>query len=100
MSNTAKHPYAQAHTAASHLLTMLRPCCHRIEIAGSLRRKKELIGDIELVAVPILHTNLLGEPMQDSSLVDDLLARKPVELHKNQAAGLRLQPKGGRGYQP
>src|SRR5690606_28750539 len=56
----------------------------RIEIAGSLRRKKEMLGDIEIVAIPILHTNLLGEPLNTSE-VDDLLATWPITLHKNGA---------------
>lgn len=30
----------------------LAPHCHRIEIAGSIRRKKAEVGDIELVAIP------------------------------------------------
>jgi DNA polymerase (family 10) len=30
----------------------LRPHCHRAELAGSVRRGKDLIGDIEVVAIP------------------------------------------------
>lgn len=36
---------------AEQLLNVLRPFCHRIEIAGSIRRRKALVADIELVAV-------------------------------------------------
>ena len=83
MSNAVKRPHAQMLTVANALVKLLAPACHRIEIAGSLRRGVPMVGDIELVAVPILHTNLIGEPMADSSHVDDLLAAKPVVLHKN-----------------
>lgn len=51
MSSGAKIPYAKALTKAESLLTLLQPACERIEIAGSLRRQKAEIGDIELVAI-------------------------------------------------
>lgn len=37
---------------AEHVKTELAPYCSRIEIAGSIRRKKAQCGDIELVAIP------------------------------------------------
>lgn len=37
---------------ASTILKMLQPHCERIEIAGSIRRKKDHIGDIEIVCIP------------------------------------------------
>lgn len=82
MSSGVKRPYAQVMRVAEVVMDALRPACHRIEIAGSLRRQKEMVGDIEIVAVPVLHTDLLGEPLETSE-VDDLLARWPVTLHKN-----------------
>jgi hypothetical protein len=30
----------------------LAPCCARIQVAGSVRRRKEVVGDIEVVAIP------------------------------------------------
>jgi DNA polymerase/3'-5' exonuclease PolX len=44
-------PRAHALTIADSLVGMLRPACERIEIAGSLRRQKPEVRDIELVAV-------------------------------------------------
>lgn len=41
----------RAKCIASELLTILRPTCERIEIAGSIRRRKSEVKDIELVAV-------------------------------------------------
>lgn len=38
--------------AAYELKNALAPFCHRIEIAGSLRRGKPEVGDIELVFIP------------------------------------------------
>lgn len=82
MSDTEKRPYLVVYTVASAISQALAPACHRIEIAGSVRREKAMCGDVELVAIPRLHTNLIGDPM-DVSYVDDALARWPVVLHKN-----------------
>ncbi len=45
-------PLAQARAAAEALVRLLTPVCTRIAIAGSVRREKAEVGDIELVAVP------------------------------------------------
>lgn len=82
MSEAVKRPYAQVMRVAECLVDSLRPHCHRIEIAGSLRRKKDMVGDIEIVAIPMLHTDLVGDPL-DSSEIDDWLVNKPLTLHKN-----------------
>lgn len=37
---------------AIEIVEQIRPYCKTIEIAGSLRRKKTVIGDIEIVCVP------------------------------------------------
>lgn len=44
-------PLAEAREVAEGLITLLRPACERIEVAGSVRRKKELVGDVELLAI-------------------------------------------------
>ncbi len=82
MSDQPKRPYEQMHKIACGLVERLQGACHRLEIAGSLRRKEKLIGDIEIVAIPIMHTNLFGEPT-DTSEVDTLLAGWPITLIRN-----------------
>lgn len=47
-----RYPYAEALPIAQAVLELLRPHCIRIEIAGSIRRKKPMVGDIEIVAIP------------------------------------------------
>lgn len=44
--------YEIAKMIADNVLEELRPHCYRIEIAGSIRRKKEFPNDIEIVAIP------------------------------------------------
>ena len=44
--------YEQALEIAEKTKTLLAPFCERIEIAGSIRRKKPEVKDIEIVAIP------------------------------------------------
>jgi DNA polymerase/3'-5' exonuclease PolX len=43
---------AQATVIAERVKAELAPYCERIEIAGSVRRRKPQVKDIELVAIP------------------------------------------------
>jgi hypothetical protein len=52
----------EAREIADTLCYLLRPACERIEAAGSVRREKPDVGDIEVVCLPVSGTNLLGEP--------------------------------------
>lgn len=79
----------------------LSPACTRIEIAGSIRRQKKYVGDIEIVAIPKMRPDigaqlsLLGDPPQAVSALDILLNHmvankenfrrgdKDGQLHKN-----------------
>ncbi len=42
----------QAAGIAQDIITHVRPSMTRIEVAGSIRRRKPIVGDIELVALP------------------------------------------------
>ena len=55
-------PLAKAEAVAQAIVEQLAPGCDRIEIAGSIRRCKPTIGDIEIVAIPTPRLNLLGDP--------------------------------------
>lgn len=53
----------KAQKIAIEKVELLRPHCHRIEIAGSIRRKKAEVKDIEIVCLPKtfeLQNNLFG----------------------------------------
>lgn len=43
---------AKAEALANKVVRELRPFCHRIEIAGSIRRKRAEVNDIDLVLIP------------------------------------------------
>lgn len=53
---TEKKSLVHAGLAAMSLQNRLEHYCQRIEIAGSIRRKKAMVKDIELVAIPKLTT--------------------------------------------
>jgi DNA polymerase/3'-5' exonuclease PolX len=44
-------PIAEAREAAEELVSLLGPFCERIEVAGSIRRNRAQVGDIELLAI-------------------------------------------------
>jgi DNA polymerase/3'-5' exonuclease PolX len=52
LEKSKRYPYAEAYKVALEVLEQLKPHCERIEIAGSIRRKKAEVGDIEIVAIP------------------------------------------------
>jgi DNA polymerase/3'-5' exonuclease PolX len=52
LADSKKFAYTEAHSIALAVLELLRPHCIRIEIAGSLRREKPEVKDIEIVAIP------------------------------------------------
>lgn len=96
MSESTKRPYSQMYGMACGLVERLRPACQRIEIAGSIRRKKTMIGDIEIVAIPTPITDLFGEPA-GTTLVDATLAAWPVRLIKNGQKYKQFQFEGKSG---
>jgi len=48
-------PFEEAQAHAQDLAELLRPACHRVEVAGSIRRRRSTIGDLEIVAIPRMH---------------------------------------------
>lgn len=74
MSDTPKRPYRQVRAVADKVLERFAPGCTRIALAGSLRREKPLIGDIEIVAIPRFERPTLGAQCGWSE-VDKLLAQ-------------------------
>ena len=84
MSNTTKTPYHQALAVAEQMVEKLSPYCDRIEIAGSIRRERKMIGDIEIVALPklLIQRDLFGNPVAIRNLLHDFLILREVDLYK------------------
>lgn len=84
MSTAQKRPYTEMYLMARHIVEAIAPYCERVEIAGSLRRHRAMIGDIEIVALPKLATDLFGEPLPDAPTpLDFFLEMKRTKLTKN-----------------
>jgi len=54
-------PYQKAYRFAEQIVRELKPACDRIEIAGSLRRRKQTVGDIEIVCISKPALDLIGQ---------------------------------------
>lgn len=51
MSKGTRAPLGLAHTLGGHLTQMLTSHCEKIMIVGSVRRAKQMVGDVEIVAL-------------------------------------------------
>lgn len=84
MSDTPKRPYDVMWPIARDLVERLRPFCQRIEIAGSLRRGKAEIGDIEIVAIPkplqISFGGIISQPYQLDARIEEAVAQGRVTI--------------------
>lgn len=52
MTAKKKHPLERAHSVARGIVAALAPHCERIQIAGSIRRERPEVGDIEILYQP------------------------------------------------
>lgn len=60
--NEQRFELAHTRGIANRILKQLAPHCWRIEIAGSIRREKAEVGDIEIVCIPKMErVGLFGE---------------------------------------
>ena len=82
MSKGEKLPRAVMLPIAQHIVDVLGDYCQRIEIAGSLRRERPLVGDIELVAIPQYEKDLFGIADLSRNLLKHFLVQKGVNMPK------------------
>jgi len=51
-------PLPEADVLAAEVLELLRPACTRLAVAGSIRRRRPDVGDLEVVAIPRYESRL------------------------------------------
>lgn len=64
-ATTPRIPLEQAEQIAARVMAMLHWTCERIEVAGSVRRKKADCHDVEIVVIPrldVVSADLFGNP--------------------------------------
>ncbi len=88
-----RYSYRDALKVAEFLIDRLVPCCERMTIAGSLRRHKEDVGDIELVLIPKIEIREDPEKLFDYKEVD-LFDENLQKLIKDRVIEKRLNEKG------
>ena len=66
-------PWEEAARIARTYVERLAPYCERIEVAGSVRRRKAEVGDIEIVAIPrsIIMRDLFGLEHEQGTQMDE-----------------------------
>jgi DNA polymerase/3'-5' exonuclease PolX len=84
MDAKTKYPRAEALAVARQLVQCLQPCCSRLIVAGSLRRRKAQVGDVEILYIP---TVVSGPDMAD-------LFGPPLSHNAADVALAALQEKG------
>ncbi len=64
MEQPRKLLLADARQFAERVVSWLGEACEKIEVAGSIRRERSQVGDIDLVAIPRMErlTDMFGEP--------------------------------------
>jgi DNA polymerase/3'-5' exonuclease PolX len=104
LSSGERIPLDEAQEIATRTVSLLRSACERIQIAGSIRRERPAIGDIEIVAVArYMKPEVIGLGLFDPDLE---IARADGRLENELTTKLdtllashvirRADPKGGR----
>jgi len=101
MSDKQRYPLADARAVAAELIAALQyapcgPCCERIEIAGSIRRQKPTVGDVELLFIPRFEQRQV--PPNLFPTLTDLAALKFDELIRTGILAKRLNKNGGTAW--
>jgi DNA polymerase/3'-5' exonuclease PolX len=76
-------PFAEAYVIATHFADLIRDTTDRLVIAGSLRRRTNTVGDVELVCLPKIETVRSVTP----GLFEDVVTECQVDrLHERMEA--------------
>ena len=88
-----RHPLAYAQVVAEKLIELLAPACERIAVAGSVRRLRPDVGDIELVAIPKVYPDFFAN---SHSMLDEAI----LSLVAKGVVDYRMNSRGARTFGP
>jgi DNA polymerase/3'-5' exonuclease PolX len=92
MSTGTRLPLAEAQHIAGQIVGQLDPACVRLAIAGSIRRGRPDVGDIELVAIPRFRqepSSLWGDKTEVSVLAEKLAIEEADHVLERISGGER-----------
>lgn len=91
-----RYDYHAAAVRAQALQLMLAPFCERIEVVGSLRRRRPTVGDIELLYIPRFGPQARGpgDLYPDEQTRCNLADTAIADLERRRILGRRLNTKG------
>ena len=87
MSAKTRFPYIEAVSVAGLLLQRLADSCERIVIAGSVRRQKSNVGDIELLCIPKPTDNVFYADALDEAVKGLIGATPPLLAYRPNVKG-------------
>jgi DNA polymerase/3'-5' exonuclease PolX len=64
-------PLSDAQDCAQMILQLLKGCCKKIAVAGSIRREKQFVNDIEILCVPKKEKTIIDIPPIQNKKNDD-----------------------------
>lgn len=76
MSEPIRHPLDRAQAVADKWIELLTPFCDRIAIAGSIRRRKPFVKDVEIIYIP-----QMVEASPPGSLFPERVSAVDMALH-------------------
>ena len=91
-----RYPYEVALKVAEEIVGWLKPYCSKVTIAGSLRRKKPDVGDIEILCIS---ENFDDKDFSECGVEFSNLLDREVQYHiELKKLDYRLNKKGNRTY--
>lgn len=83
MSDGKRMTLEYARALALGVVDLLRPLCDRIEVAGSVRRQKAEVGDVEIVCIPKAQFDLVGQAYRTDKDIEHALYQAGLQFRKN-----------------
>ena len=89
MSTGKRIPLAIAEQLAERIASELTPHVQRLQVVGSIRRRRPMVGDIEMVAEPLELRDMFGSPsgIYDVGRIREVLNKRVGRVARG---GLRL----------